>query len=285
MHVLRSSSWPLKMYVTLFLAFFLGIALLIFSRASSPVTLPLEQTLLNASGYFFSFFHDIGQEISIFKEAISHRYTWSQEKKKLETDNLILRQQLITFENVNQENKALRQLLNVVKKPEETFVTAPVLSNPVKGLNHTFLIGAGTRQGVRKGQPVLSFFGVIGQIHQVGENFSRVMPLTHRDSRIPVVGTSSRIEAIIAGDGSSHPVLTYLQENKPLTLAEIFITSRYGGRFPYGYVVGRVEKDEAGQIRIHPSILWDQLEFVQVITAFSFQTSGDQKLDDGEEKP
>lgn len=274
----RLSSWPLKTYIALFFAFSLGATLLFLSRSASPLTLSLQKTFLDTSGCFFSFFNDIGQEVSAFTEAITHRHTWLQEKRNLETENLTLHQKLIALENVKQENHALRKLLNVVQRPEEKFLTVPVLSNPLKGLNHTFLIGAGALQGIRKGQGVLSPYGVVGQISQVGENVSRIMPLTHHDSRIPVVGVSSRIEAIVAGDGSSFPVLTYLQENKPLAPAEILVTSHYGGRFPSGYVVGRLQEDGAGQIRIHPFILWDRLEFVQVMTDFSFQATKDEKM-------
>lgn len=286
LRLLRSSSWPLKTYVALFFAFFSGMTLLLLSRTESPLTLSLQKTFLDASGHFFSFFYEMRRSIVVFKEAVVHRHTWFEEKKRLETENLVLHQKLVTLESVNQENKALRQLLNVVQKPEGKSIVTSVLSSPLKNLNHTFLIGAGALQGIRKGHPVLSPpYGIVGQVDQVGENVSRVMPLTHRHSRIPVIGVSSRIEAIVAGDGSEAPVLTYLQENKPLTPAEVFVSSRYGGKFPYGYTVGRLQEDKSGQVRLRPFIVWDHLEFVQVMTDSLPQTPQDQDLLQGEGNP
>jgi rod shape-determining protein MreC len=257
---------PLKKYLFFFVSFFLSIALLYVSKTSSPLLDPARHLFLEANGRFRLSFHGVTDRLVEFKQFMFNGQQLLETQRRLERENGELRQKLVSLAHIQQENDVLQRTLTMLPDLPQQTLTVPVLSSPLKGWNCCFLIAGGTSSGIQKGQPVLSPYGIIGQIHEVSETTARVMPLTHRDSRVPVKGLSSRIEAILAGNGSAHPFLIYLQENRPLENAEILVTSRHGGKFPPGHRVGHLTYTPEGQLLIHTYIPWHRLEFVQVGT-------------------
>lgn len=255
----------------LFFPFFLGLGLTILcvSRSSFPWISPLQNHFLNLSGTCLEKIHHIKytviSKIQVLRFSFLENQNLIKEKHHLTQENLELRQKVFALEKIREENKTLKEALHFVQSLEENFLTADVLENPSKSLDKGFLIKAGSLHGIRKGQAVLSMGGVVGRIDQVSQHVARVIPLTHKNSRIPVISLSSRVEGILAGNGTIFPMLTYLQENQPLKNAEILVTSKYGGTFPAGYIVGYLHRDDQGQLKILPFISWGQLESVHVI--------------------
>ncbi len=255
---------PLKKYLFFFVSFFLSITLLYVSKTSSPLLEPVRHLFLEANGRFRLSFHGATDRFIELKQFMLNGQQLLEQQRRLEIENSELRQKLVSLAYIQQENEGLRRTLTLLPDLPQKMLTVPVLSSPLKGWNHFFLIAGGSSSGIRKGQPVFSPYGIVGQVHEVSEHAARVMPLTHRDSRIPVKGLSSQIEAILAGNGSAHPFLIYLQENRPLDVSEILVTSRHGGKFPPGHRVGHLAYTPEGGLSIHTYIPWHRLEFVQV---------------------
>ncbi|MGL5784849.1 MAG: rod shape-determining protein MreC [Alphaproteobacteria bacterium] len=272
---------PLKKYLFFLVSFFLSVALLYVSKTSSPLLEPVREFFLEANGRCRLSFHGAAGRFMEFKQFILNGQKILEKQRRLELENSELRQKLVSLAHIQQENEGLRKTLTVLSDFPQKMLTVSVLSSPLKGWNHFFLIAGGSSSGIQKGQPVFSPYGIVGQIHEVSEHTARVMPLTHRDFRIPVRGLSSQIEAILAGNGSAHPFLIYLQENRPLDVSEILVTSRHGGKFPPGHRVGHLAYTSEGGLSIHTYIQWHRLEFVQVGTGplrqgfLSSQTSSD----------
>jgi rod shape-determining protein MreC len=262
----KESSWAIRTRVGLGFSFLIGLGTFYSSQLSLPWIEKVQKNLLEVTGSLSTFVHQGVANAKNWGEYLLYQGAW-EERRRLESENAQLREQLNFLHSIREENTLLRKTLNVVPFfAEKKFVTAAVLTSPLKGWNRTFLIGAGAADGVKKGQPVVSFDGVIGRVFQASAHVARVMPLTHKDSRIPIKGSSSRVEGILAGNGSAYPVLIYLQENEPLSLSEIIVTSQYDGAFPPGYRVGRLEKNKKNQPQVVPFIPWNKLEIVQVIT-------------------
>jgi len=58
------------------------------------------------------------------------------------------------------------------------------------------------------------------------------------------------------------------QDNLPLSLPEMIVTSSYDRVFPPGYRVGRLEQRDNGTVQVRPCVSWNKLEFVQAITSY-----------------
>ena len=186
----------------------------------------------------------------------------------LRTENAVLKQKLVALEVLESRQHTLEKILHVVRPWTSRFVTAPLITRPLRGWNTMFFIQAGHVQGIRRGQPVVSVYGVVGRIDYVGHDVSRVMPLTHVKSRIPVMGLHRRQQAILVGNGSACPALIYEQAATPPTQDEFFVTSVYGAGFPEGHLVGRLQVSTCEPPRLKLLIPWRTLDYVQVLIDF-----------------
>lgn len=187
------------------------------------------------------------------------------ENARLRTENARLLQWQQAALRLEAENGSLRSLLAFRPDPAATIVTGRVVGDLGGAFVRTVVVTAGARDGVARGQAAMSGQGLIGRVVQVGEWSSRVLLITDLNARIPVVLETSRQRAVLAGDNSDHPLLTYLPPNSEVTKGERVFTSGHGGMFPPGLPVGMVEPGPDGRPRVVPMADLSRVEHVQII--------------------
>lgn len=169
------------------------------------------------------------------------------------------------------ENETFRAMLNHIPGEPSHYVSARVIADSGSAFVRSVVINGGDRHGIRKGQPAVNNEGLAGRIADVGERSARVLLITDLNSRIPVLLERTRDRAIMAGDNSTEPRLTYLPESVPLEDGDRVVTSGHGGVFPPGIPVGTVtdvRRTEDGQViaaAVKPFVNWNRLELVRVI--------------------
>ena len=163
------------------------------------------------------------------------------------------------------ENEALRGLLNYVPPARGGFISARVVGDGGGPFVRSALINSGTREGVAKGLAALNEEGLVGRVTEVGQRSARLLLITDFNSRIPVMLETSRDRAILAGDNSPRPQLSFLPPNSRPKVGERVVTSGHGGLLPAGLPVGVVLGARDGQIRVQPFVNWDRLEYVRIV--------------------
>ncbi len=153
-------------------------------------------------------------------------------------------------------------------------VTAPVLlRDPAPG-RQMVLIGRGSADGLRVGQPVLGPGAtLVGVVTAADEHRARVRLLHDGDSAVATVLQSSRTQGSLAGTGGGLR-LEMVPSTVPVTAGDLVLTSALGGLLPPGLLVGRVAHTEVrteelfGRIQVEPLVDYDRLEQVLVLTDF-----------------
>lgn len=189
-------------------------------------------------------------------------------KRLLQENHALKKWRELAF-RLSAENKSLKQQLRIVEEEVSPMLTARVITYPSGVLTQTLLLNAGSKNGVKKGQPVIAENAVLGRIIEVGETTARVLLITDLNSRIPVVFESSRAQAILSGTNSNLPKLTHFQSDEIVKQGERVITSGKGGVFPYGLLLGTVVAHNHTHY-VRSPLVWDQLEYVQVLIYSSF---------------
>jgi rod shape-determining protein MreC len=187
------------------------------------------------------------------------------ENARLKEENQRLMHWQMVARRLESETAILHEQLNVVPDPDPAFVTARVIGDTGAAFGQSMLLGAGTRDGVRKGQAVLVGEVLIGHIAEVGFRSSRMLLLTDINARIPVTVESTRTRAILAGDNSPRPRLTYIAGNPSLSIGDRVVTSASGSAFPPGLPLGVVASTADGVIRVEPFIARHQIEYVSIV--------------------
>jgi len=187
------------------------------------------------------------------------------ENARLREENARLMRWQTVARRLESETEVLHQQLNVVPDPDPAFVTARVIADPGTAFGHSMLLSAGSRDGVRKGQVVLSGEALVGYIGEVGLRSSRLLLITDINARVPVVVESTRTRAVLAGDNSSRPKLNYIVGNPAIAVGDRVVTSASGAAFPPGLPVGVVVSAGDGAIRVEPFARRNQLDFVSIV--------------------
>lgn len=166
---------------------------------------------------------------------------------------------------LEQENARLLDLNNVKLDPRLTFVTGVVLADSGSPFRQSVLINVGSRDGIVDGWAAMDGLGLVGRISGVGDRTSRVILLTDTSSRIPVTIEPSGQQALMSGDNSPVPVISFLEDPDRVRPGDRIVTSGDGGVFPTGLHVGRLARDPGGRLRVRLAADYARLEFLRVL--------------------
>jgi rod shape-determining protein MreC len=187
-------------------------------------------------------------------------------------ENQVLKAEIARLKAVDQasakltaENAMLRDLTRLVPDNPVNFVSARVVGEGGGPFVRSVLINAGSRDGVARGQAVITGNGLVGRLTDVADHASRILLLTDLNSRVPVVIEETRERAILAGDNSERPSLAYLPPDARISSGQRVVTSGSGGVLPPGLPVGTVVVGRDGVPRVQTFVAWNKLEFVRIV--------------------
>ncbi|MBX9782019.1 MAG: rod shape-determining protein MreC [Chitinophagaceae bacterium] len=123
------------------------------------------------------------------------------------------------------------------------YMDAQVVNNSISQPNNYITLHRGSRQGVEKDMVVVGPNGVVGVVLDVTENFSTVMSMLHKQSRISArlkkTGESGRIEW--DGAVANRVQLKDIPKSVKVQAGDTVLTSQYSD-FPPGVMIGVIEK-------------------------------------------
>ena len=123
------------------------------------------------------------------------------------------------------------------------FREAKVVFNSVLGDRNYLQLNRGVKQGIRDNMAVLSSDGsLVGLVVNVSNNFSQVMSLLHKQSRVPASLKRTNVYGTIEWDGEDPRFVTLrgISRDVEVKNGDSVMTSVYSYNFPPGYLVGRV---------------------------------------------
>lgn len=239
-----------------------GRNMTIIESAVGSVFSPIQRALYATGNYISNFFTSIN-EIGTLR---STNIRLQKEVEKLKKDNVKL-QELIN------ENKRLRDALNF-KDQNSSIVTKPanIISKNSGNWFNTFNIDIGSSSGIKPGMAVLDEKGnMVGEVTDVGKNWSKVLSLIDRDSSVSAIDVRTRDYGIIRGDSNGGLIMMYLPLDAELIEGDIITTSDMS-MFPKGLIIGKVTKvtringSLLKQAIIKPEADFQRLEYVFVVT-------------------
>jgi rod shape-determining protein MreC len=199
---------------------------------------------------------------------VSDSWRAAEKVAALEKENAELRQWKDLALALAERNARYEALLKASPGPlvaqpgADLGVTARMVLQGGGPFRRTLVANAGADHGVKTGWIVLNENGLVGRVVAVGRRTSRVLLLDDYNSRVPVMGQSSRVRAMVVGQSNTTPDLapTGFRMTSPrldftvggagLREGERVVTSGDGGIFPSGVVVGTAERHRDGAWRV-----------------------------------
>jgi rod shape-determining protein MreC len=272
----RSVRRQVVVYVVL-----LAISMLILAFSSSPPVLGLRQGVGYAMAPIQEVLRGTGQTIGSVFSAFGEI-----ERLRIQNEELARRLNEVEAENqglvsLRAQNELLTQLLDVHSSFEYETVAAEVISKRITDQERAISLDRGADVGIEVDDAVIGPGGaLIGQVVEVGSNFSRVLLIS--DTRINVAGLveSSRAVGLLSGKLGQPLDMVNIPAEVTVTVGESVVTAGIelsaGIRSPYpkGLLIGLIagvsrSPDQLFQTAlVTPVADLDRLEYVLVITNY-----------------
>lgn len=265
--MLRFAS-PLKAWsqrFTLVLLIGASVALMLLDRADNIVVERSRTAVVDAISPILSILSQPVAGAAEILENVRELANLREENARLREERARLLQWHSAARELDAQNQALRELLNLAPEPRTRFISARVIGNTAGPFVRSALVTAGSREGARKGQAVMTGQGFAGRVSEVGRRSARVLLLTDINSRIPVLIERTRDRAVLAGDNTNFPHLLYLPPNSVAAPGDRIVTSGHGGIFPPGLPVGIVNSVSENGISVQPFVDWNRVEYVRLV--------------------
>jgi rod shape-determining protein MreC len=173
-----------------------------------------------------------------------------------ERDSAALR--AIGTAGLEEENRRLRELLELDRRLEAGAVAATVLRQvtPTRGL--AVVLSKGARDGIRALAPVVTPNGLLGIVRSVDPRTSVAVLWTHPDFRVSAMTPDGSVFGLVQPRGGDPDMMTMLLVGIPyrdtIPPGTPLLTSGFGGVYPRGIPIGTVTRmldEQAGLARTY----------------------------------
>ncbi|GAB6854920.1 rod shape-determining protein MreC [Asaia astilbis] len=198
------------------------------------------------------------------------------ENARLRDENQKLRRWYDVAVALANENAQLKASLHWIPDDAPNFVSGHALRDAGGLYGRSILLAVGEGHDIVPGDVALDASGLLGRVTEIGARTVRILMINDDASRIPVMLSASRGNAIMAGDGSPYPrLIYYAQDNRPVE-GERIVTGeqpapegRDHGAFagmPGGLVVGTVHYLRPGSPVVVPEASLDHPDIIRVFS-------------------
>ena len=216
-------------------------------------------------------------------------YAWADsllvarsDAERLRAENRELLQRAIQSEFALQENDYLRRLLKYLDSPrfpgDFDPVAAEVIGRPAGAFTQAIVVAAGSSNGVRVNDPVVTADGLVGLVTRVTPDTARVELLTDEEAAVSAVDLRTSAPGIVRHARGTREtlVLDRVRKQDRVKVGDEVVTagwrasglsSLYPKGIPIGKVtsVGQTDTDLFQQVQVDPFVDFGALDAVLVL--------------------
>lgn len=272
----RSKQFKVILSVVLVLAI-VAVACIIIGGRISPQA-DLGGTILAP---FRTAYTKISQGISDIFAAYTEGSDALVENAELENEINELRKQLVDYDKLTAENEFYKEYLDIKDEhPDFVFAPATLISRDSNDPFKSFTINAGSVDGVKEHDPVITDAGLVGYISEVGTSTSKVKTILDPDITLGALDNRTSDSGVLYGSLETAKEgmtgLYNLSRSCNVAVGDYVVTSGEG-IFPEGLLIGTIrtvgsEKyNTAIYATVEPFVKMDEIRNVMVITDFKGQ--------------
>jgi len=263
------SNSSLRLFVFLLIA--LGVVGLALGGYLAPISRIIINPVVSAQGWLAKRYQAVQSLVTQPEDVTSLR----QKNAELEAENSRLQVQIVELQQQVIEAQLLSTLVDYERKHvENQYSAASVIARDVSPFMHYVIIDRGSDDGLRRGMPVVTNQGLVGNITSVTAGASRVQLINDPASSINVILQQSDVEAVLNGQLTGELELNMINQNATVQAGDLVMTSGLGGNYPANIVIGQVVtvRNEASSLfqtaSVQPAVDFSQLDIVLIITNF-----------------
>lgn len=147
-----------------------------------------------------------GQRIGGMFNYVTSLGSIKSENEKLTKEVEALNKNLIELDKYKRENDELKQMLTFKSNAENAklnTVGAKVIGKVGENWFNTIIIDRGSKDGIKKGQYVITGTGFVGKVKEVSDSTSKVITILDEKVNIPIKISSTGESGMVSGVGTS----------------------------------------------------------------------------------
>lgn len=162
------------------------------------------------------------------------------DNKLLKARIKIIKYKLNRYKAYRIENKKLKALLFLKDTIAKKSIPAAITFHGIDGWLNSLYINKGKKDGVKVGDGVISYSGVVGRVVYEGNNHAKVIPITDPKCIFSVVDANTGTIGIAQGLGNGYLIMRFVFTSQKVNAGDEILTSGLGGVFTSGINVGKV---------------------------------------------
>lgn len=213
-----------------------GTAVPLLSRIAGVVVSPLQTVTAHLSYSFQNFFTETFRGSRL-----------ARENEALSAEIAVLEQKLIAYDRVIAENEQMKQYLKIQEQnPDFSFEPATVVGRDNADRFFSFTINKGSKDGVKKGAPVINSRGLVGVVADAQPYSARVLTLLDVLVEVGATDSVSRDIGITGGSVAAavkgQLSLYFLPRDAKAAVGDRVVTTGVGGIFPRDLLIGTISE-------------------------------------------
>jgi rod shape-determining protein MreC len=255
------------------------VSLLCLLISNRTVVIKPKEIGLSVTGFFqrgfTGFFRWFGDTAGSIGQLRAAREELGAARARLEEMDQATREVL----ELRRQNAELKDQLDFAQTLSPERIAAEVIARDTDNLFSTVTINKGSRQGVKKGMPVVAWQGdiegLVGKVVLVGPGSSQVLPLYDPQCIVSARVDTTRDEGLVQGQGKDRGtiVMNYVKKiaKDKIGYGDLVVSSGLGGVYPKGINIGRIRDITAPAyetslvLQVQPIIDFDRLEYLFLV--------------------
>ncbi len=168
-----------------------------------------------------------------------------RENERLARETFLNAGLLQTQQALIEENRHLRDLLDMRERIGQTSVSAEILFFGRDPFSRKVIVDKGSAQGIEEGAAVVDDTGLVGQVSRAFPWTAEVALITDREQVVPVQIVRNGLRAVVFGIGYDGALdLRFMPVNADIENGDVLVTSGIDGVYPAGLPVAMVSNIE-----------------------------------------
>lgn len=174
-----------------------------------------------------------------------------RERDGYRSELLLARAQLARLDDVQRENRQLRELLDSTGGLGMRVRLAMLADFDLDPFRHRAVLDVGELDGVAVGTALIDAGGVYGQVVRLSPRHATAMLISDPAHAVPVQVQRSGVRTIAYGTGDIDRLhIPNIPQSADVREGDLLVTSGLGGRFPAGLRVGRINALRSDDTRL-----------------------------------
>lgn len=169
------------------------------------------------------------------------------------------------------KSRLYRSMLQYTRMPEISALVGRVMYRSEGLIRGDLIIDRGQNHGVYSGAVCTSSRGLVGIITVVESNRATVVPITSPAIHVSCITATTGSLGILSAGADGKLKLEYVDNSSVPIIGETVLTSRFGGVYPEGIVVGKVEVVSEGDrgldltLEVSPAVDFERVNEVLIL--------------------